>query len=366
MRKAKPAAAGIKRKPSFRKIRTRSSPGGRRRARGAKPLKRSSANQGASYNAGLRDAALLREAGAIPQSDELRLRLNESWSRRHRLNGSLSKSLLLQGKAYADGYMDGLRLNRQSWLPVPLQGSAAAVVLAGRGMAAEPASLQELMRLPLQEIIVVLEDAAGGDYHTLSQMPGLTIVHAGTMLERDMGRSIGARLLRTDSILFCDGHVPIPAERLAPLLAAVDSGADVALSDTSDSLGLFRDWDELSRVKAFINLSLGRPDLLANSNQELPCAWSAKALRLVGEASLALPPVAQQAAIHHHLNIAVCRNVSRGGAGGGNRRADGLHTANKHATYAHLAALKAAMALNGNRLLHPDRSRRRGAVGGEG
>ncbi|GGD49822.1 hypothetical protein GCM10010911_04200 [Paenibacillus nasutitermitis] len=296
----------------------------------------------------------------MPSLEALKLRMNESWSRRHRLNGRLSDNVLQQGRAYADGFLDELRLSRQSWQPVKLSGSASAIVLAGREGDLKFDCLRELNRLPLQEIIVVLEDAAGRDYDALRALPGITVVHVGTALQRDSGRSIGARLLRTDTMLFCDAHAPIPAERLAYLLAAVDSGADVAISETTDALGVFRKWDELSRVKAFVNWSLGRPDLLANSNSELPNAWSRRAVNLVGEAALSLPPVAQQTALYHQLNIVVCRNVHPVG----NLRESGGLGVNSLAAFGHLAALKAAMDHRGGRLSHPDRVRRRGAAGG--
>jgi hypothetical protein len=108
-------------------------------------------------------------------------------------------------------------------------------------------------------------------------------------------------------------------------------------------------------VKAFINWSLRRPDLGANSAETLPNAWSRRAIETVGITALAVPPAAHQAAIDHNLNIAVCPNI---------RESKDKSGTTKLSLDEHIEALKAAMELKGSRLTFYDRVRRRSHAGG--
>ena len=251
------------------------------------------------------DAKRLRSSGfPIVPSDSLKQQMNESWTHRCGQRRMSIVKMIADSSHYSEGFMAELNLPSQSWLPVAKHKSAAAVVLSGEGL--NIAAIQELRRLPLEEVIVVLEAAGENPFTDIRRLPGVTIIHMAESLGQDVGRALGLKLTKAETILFTNGSVVIPAERLAPFLAAVDSSADIALADTSGSLGLFSEWDDITRVKAFINWSFGRRDLLANSAADLPQAWSRKAIQLVGAESLAVPPVAHQSAIAHKLTIANC------------------------------------------------------------
>ena len=284
-----------------------------------------------AYRLGMHDAKRLRSSGfPIELSESLKQQMNESWTHRCGQRRSLTVKMIADSSHYAEGFMAELSLPSQSWLPVPKHQSAAAVVLSNEGL--NIAAIQELRRLPLEEVIVVLEAEGETQFADIRRLPGVTIIHMAESLGQDVGRAVGLKLAKAETILFTNGSVVIPAERLAPFLSAVDSSADVALPDTSGSLGLFSEWDDITRVKAFTNWSLGRRDLLANSAADLPQAWSRKAIQIVGAASLAVPPVAHQSAIAHHLTITNCfvqkavHRVGRKSMGTlqryGNRKAD--------------------------------------------
>jgi hypothetical protein len=361
MRKAKSVKSIKRHKRSLRTSRSKLPTGKSKHKRNRSMLKKSSGGLRSAYEAGLHDAASLPGGGgAVHDAHWLKLQINESWTRRCGRRGAptVSESMLIkQGKAYVNGFTDALHWPRQLWLPLPLRGTAAAVVLAGGGRPIDPASLREVLRLPLQEIIVVLEDSDGLGYGVVRSVPGITVVHPGEPLGRDIGRAVGANISRMDIVLFMDGSTKITAERLAPFLTAVDNRADIAISDTTAPLGAFRNWDDLSRVRAFINWSLKRPDLLANSVTVLPNAWSRKAIEKVRTAALAIPPIAHLAAIDHNLKIVVCQSI---------RQTQLDDDSTKLSIGDHIEALKAAMALKGSRLNLHDRNRRRGAVGGTG
>lgn len=335
--------------------------------RSKRRLSSSSALRGA-YRSGMSDAKQLRSSGfPIGLSDSLKLQINECWTRRcaQRRTSSLTSKGIADSNHYAEGFMAELNLPSQGWLPVAKRHSAAAVVLTSEGLTI--AAIQELLRLPLEEIIVVLEATGEKGFADIRRLPGITIVHMTESLGQDVGRAVGAKLTKAETILFTNGSFVIPAERLVPLLAAVDSSADVALSDTSGSLGLFSQWDDISRVKAFMNWSLGRPDLLASSVADLPHAWSRRAIQLVGAAALAVPPVAHHLAIQHKLRIFNCL-VQKAAYGAGRRPiAPFADTVTERLIVGdHIEALTAAMELRGSRLSYLDRARTRIAGRGGG
>lgn len=310
-----------------------------------------------AYRAGMYDAKRLRSSGfPIVPSDSLKQQMNESWTHRCGQRRMSTVKMIADSSHYSEGFMAELNLPSQSWLPVAKHKSAAAVVLSGEGL--NIAAIQELRRLPLEEVIVVLEAAGENPFTDIRRLPGVTIIHMAESLGQDVGRAIGLKLTKAETILFTNGSVVIPAERLAPFLAAVDSSADIALADTSGSLGLFSEWDDITRVKAFINWSFGRRDLLANSAADLPQAWSRKAIQIVGAESLAVPPVAHQSAIAHKLTIATCF-VQKAGVG---RKPMGpfKDTVTERLIIGdHIEALTAAIEQQGSRLSFLDRSRNR-------
>ncbi|WP_410771929.1 glycosyltransferase [Fontibacillus sp. BL9] len=191
-----------------------------------------------------------------------------------------------------------------------LQGSASAVVTASNEEATLPKVLSELGKLPLKEIIVVLNGCTDGSFETVQRDPRVITLNFPMRLGHDVGRAIGAAVATGDIILFIDGDLPLPAEELAPFLLAVDRGADVALNDISPFLPPFSHQDDVTRSKSYLNLSLGRPDLKANSMTAVPHAISRKALAATGASALVVPPKAQAIAMIHGLNVCAPHSVN--------------------------------------------------------
>ncbi|RCX19763.1 glycosyl transferase family 2 [Fontibacillus phaseoli] len=202
-------------------------------------------------------------------------------------------------EASADGYAR-----------LALQGSASAVVTASNEAATLPKVLFELGKLPLREIIVVLNGCTDGSFETVQRDPRVIRLSFPMRLGHDVGRAIGAAVATGDIILFMDGDLPLPAEELAPFLLAVDRGADVALNDISPFLPPFSRQDDVTRSKSYLNLSLGRPDLKANSMTAVPHAISRRALAATGTSALVVPPKAQAIAMVHGLNVCAPHSVN--------------------------------------------------------
>ncbi|MEC0372468.1 glycosyltransferase [Paenibacillus chibensis] len=205
--------------------------------------------------------------------------------------------------AYVQGYNEGAG-SIEGGVPLPLQGSAAAVVCASSEEDSLDPMLAELERLPLKHIILVLNGSRDNSYSHARSHPLVTAVYYPELLGHDVGRSIGARLTDADTVLFCDGDMVIAAEELAPFIYAVDGGGcDAALNDLSGYLPLFEHQDEVTHCKSYLNLALGRSDLGASSLTAVPHALSGRMIRDIGASQLTVPPKAQALAILHGYRV---------------------------------------------------------------
>ena len=232
-------------------------------------------------------------------------------------------------------------------LPVPLRGSASAIVYAAHEAEATRSLLKTLRQLPLQETIVILP---GDSTATLSAAfqshHRVTTVYRPELSNPDIGRALGSKLTRADVVLFLDGSNRVPAQRLARFLWQCDNGIDVALSDTSEQLGSFNRRPNVYRLAEFLNRSLNRRDLRASSMSVLPYALSRRALQAIGPGPLAVPPHAHAAAILGGLRVGIA--AAAGGWKQPNMDLDGF-----------ASAWRTAMQICGNRQSFPDNLRNR-------
>ncbi|SEN75901.1 glycosyltransferase [Paenibacillus sp. OV219] len=340
--------------------------------RGRRPGKSSGGSHHAAYTAGYGEGiALKQNEGGGLSNHEAKLRMNERWTRRcmaKELTAATSGKRMQEGRAFASGFAAALGLPNANggWQPAPLTRSAAAVVRAGAD--AIPASIKQLLRLPLTEIIVVQEGASETQFAELRALPEIKILNPGEAIGADVWRAVGARMTRADIVLFADAAQLIEAEKLAQLLAAAQAGADVALVSYASRLGPFREWDDLMRVRAFVNWSLGRQELGVSSVGLLPHAWSRAAIESVGVKTLAVPPLAHVIALQQRLRVQACSIMKRtnGKSSPAWSPLSLSHTQeSKQVVFGdHIEALRAAMKLKGARLTMPDHSRCRSAAGG--
>ncbi|AJS61352.1 hypothetical protein UB51_01915 [Paenibacillus sp. IHBB 10380] len=194
-------------------------------------------------------------------------------------------------------------------VPLLLQGSASAVVCASNEGESLNLVLDELERLPLTDIIVILNGCHDNSYKVARSHKGTTIVHYDQRLGHDVGRSIGAGIVKTDIVLFTDGDIVIPAEELAPFLYAVDGGVDVALNNITPYLPSFNDHDVVTRNKSFLNMILQRQELHADSLTAIPHALSSRCISGIGLSSLMVPPKAQALALAQGYRVASVHSV---------------------------------------------------------
>lgn len=270
---------------------------------------------------------------------------------REALTAELSwRSILAISMAYRNGYN---RIAKQPLLgiPLPIRGTVSAVVSASNEEKTVAAVVSELCRLPIQEIIVILNGCKDNSFQSLDRNERVTVVSYPKRLGHDVTRGIGASLATGDAVLFTDGDIAIAAEDLVSFLLEIDKGTDVALNDISPYLPPFSKQDAVTRSKMFLNYMLGRPDLEANSLTAVPHAVSRRALSILGVQSLIVPPKAQALAIVQGLATRAPRSVDvvrknrirSGNVGAGNEVAQLI-------LGDHIEALAAVMSLQGSRL----------------
>lgn len=266
-----------------------------------------------------------------------------------------------QSKAFGDGAMSAAGFGG-GFAPLPLQGSAAAVLYADAS--SEPALgavLAELDRLPLAETIIVAGDVPEGWLSQARRHEQATIACFSERIDPDVGRALGAKLTGADVVLFVDARKPVPAETLARFLWECDGGLDVALNDLSDGKRTFHHRPATARLREFLNVTLNRPDLKMNAIGPLPFALSRNALDKIGPANLAVPAKAHAAAVLRGLSIGTA-----GRAGEEPAFDAAKEEADRRALAAgdHFEAWREAATARGFRLRFEDRSRDRRAVGG--
>ncbi|WP_138496639.1 glycosyltransferase family 2 protein [Paenibacillus pinistramenti] len=211
---------------------------------------------------------------------------------------------LSQGLVFRDGYAGSSGLQpEQLGAPVPLAGTASVVISVSDEEETIGRLLDELQRLPLQEIIVVLNGCTDHSFAEVRKRSGILMVNDPQRLGHDVGRSIGAALAGGDAVLFLDGDMAVPAEELAAFLYEQESGADVVLNNITGFLPVYGRQDEVSRCKLFLNQALGRPDLHSNSLTAVPHVLSRRTLSHIGTSVLAVPPKAQAAAVLAGLHV---------------------------------------------------------------
>lgn len=211
--------------------------------------------------------------------------------------------------AFVDGYCSASGYRTHNWVLLPTNKTVAAVVTAMNEERTILAVLHELERLPLQELVLIVNGSSDGSFSAARSSRKAIIVHYGKALGHDVGRAIGARLTTADIVLFADADFPVPAEQFVPFVRAVDGGLDVALNDISPFVGTFAERDGVSVLKEFLNRALDRPDLTVNSLTAVPHALSRSAIARIGAAQLAVPPKAHAIALCSGLKVGAPASV---------------------------------------------------------
>ncbi|MEK5449627.1 glycosyltransferase family 2 protein [Paenibacillus sp. FSL R7-0331] len=187
--------------------------------------------------------------------------------------------------------------------PGKRRGTLSVIISARNEAQTLPLLLKQVQRLAPDEIIVVLNGCTDNSFQRTRTCRQAIIVHIPESAGHDVGRALGAKLSKSDILLFLDGDMVIPAPQLAGFTAAVDGGVDVALNDLDHLLPPFKLSDSVTRCKLYLNIVLGRSDLGASSMTAVPHALSRRALEMIGYRELMVPPKAQALALLKQLQV---------------------------------------------------------------
>lgn len=163
---------------------------------------------------------------------------------------------------------------------------------------------------PETEVIVVINGSTDGSKKIAKQM-GAKVLSFDQKLGHDVGRSVGARAAKGSILLFTDGDIVIPASQMKPLVRAVEQGVDVALNGYLGPIHRKR-VHKVVLAKHALNHLLLRSDLKGASMTSIPHAISRRALQIIGDEALCVPPKAQAIAIYKGLQVAAIKVIDVG------------------------------------------------------
>jgi hypothetical protein len=297
------------------------------------------------------------------------MRVNSDWCRWIHASGIYSQpysTLQMLEKAYLRGYSLSSAGSCANFVLTGTEKTTAAIVSVMNEEKTIASVLGQLNRIPLHEIIVVVNGSSDASFAIARNVSDAVIVRFPEPLGHDVGRTVGAKLSTADILLFIDGDFPILAEHLSPFIQAIDRGYDIALNNITPYLHRFNTWDGVTVIKKFLNVSLSRPDLQANSLTAVPHALSRKAVETIGCQNLYIPPKALSIAVLRQLKI--CSPMSVDVITSNRLRRQNTGAANpvsEMITGDHLEALSLAMRHLGARLSFHDEIRKRLTEGGE-
>lgn len=297
------------------------------------------------------------------------------------LSGSVDKSQLQQnwslwlsqavpGSMHLDIYASLMRAylgaahaddaSPPDWVLLPEAGTVSCILTAMNEERTIGGVLEQLIRLPMHEIIVVVNGSADRTRDIAEMFEAVKVVHYEKALGHDVGRTLGAKAATGDLLLFMDADFAVPGELLLPFFLAVRGGADIVLNDISPFVSRFDRRDEVTVMKEFLNHLLNRRDLSVNSLTAVPHVMTRHAADTIGLEKLAVPPLAQVRAVEAGLRIA---NGGQVNVVKHNRlRTSNTGVKNPVADMIigdHMEALSQLIKLQGPRLVFPDTVRKR-------
>ncbi|MEJ8546240.1 glycosyltransferase family 2 protein [Brevibacillus borstelensis] len=162
--------------------------------------------------------------------------------------------------------------------------------------------LRQVGRLKPKEIIVIANGSRDRTIQIVSKY-NVTCFSYPFQLGHDVGRAIGAKEASGDVLLFLDGDIVIPAERLQKFVTACYQGVDISLNNVNPFFINTAKIDAVSMAKSYLNRMLLRADLGFSSMTAVPHAMKRSVAAWLGYDSLMVPPLAQAKAILQGIRV---------------------------------------------------------------
>lgn len=157
--------------------------------------------------------------------------------------------------------------------------------------------------------VVVVANGCRDATATAARRAGAEVIEYVEPLGHDVGRALGAAALPGHDLLLLDGDFALRPEELRRFVVALRRDVDVVLNDQNPVYAARSRVGTVTLMRLLLNRLLGRPDLGVNSLLIVPAGLSARAVRCIGPAALAVPPLAQAKAIMSGLRICAVPGV---------------------------------------------------------
>lgn len=182
---------------------------------------------------------------------------------------------------------------------ISARNEARTIAAAVRGAAATPGIAR----------VVVVANGCQDETLVEARRAGAEVIEYIEPAGHDVGRALGAASLPGYHVLLLDGDIVLPPEELRRFVAALRRGVDLVLNDQNPVYSVKPRAGTVTLVRLLLNRLLGRPDLGVNSLLIVPAGLSARAVRLLGPAAMAVPPLAQAKAVLAGLRVGAVPGV---------------------------------------------------------
>ncbi|CAG7638314.1 glycosyltransferase family 2 protein [Paenibacillus allorhizosphaerae] len=146
--------------------------------------------------------------------------------RKHKFKEIPQTTYPLACKRFIRGFCETANIQINNDLLLPTTKKVGCVITAMNESVTLQTQLNELARLPFQEIIVVINGSSDDSYEVTRNHPSkATIIHFDAALGYDVGRAVGAKVSESDMLLFLDVDMSIGVDLLLPFIYEVEKGA---------------------------------------------------------------------------------------------------------------------------------------------
>ncbi|TCZ73196.1 hypothetical protein E0485_21490 [Paenibacillus albiflavus] len=262
------------------------------------------------FNQGLADA--YNDKSVAIDKHDLLFHVNRLWVLRLQSSG-MPKHLLSPYYAAARGYIQGYYragiIPQEDFMLIPTNKTVGVIISMQMDEKLAYKQLIQLAKLPLHQIICIVSGSNEQLTQVIRQSSAIAQIYNNEPHIPESSRTVGARLAKSDILLFLDGKSVVPAKKLLPYLMEITNGADIVLNDNGLKAQVkpFYQRNMLEVTNEFINYCLGRPELGSSSLEETPHAMTRSACELINPSNLVVPSQAYMMAMLRGLDIRLVR-----------------------------------------------------------
>ena len=109
---------------------------------------------------------------------------------------------------------------------MPIVHPVGAIIIASNAEPTIEKVLEQLKRLPLREIVVLIHGSKDRTLEMVRSHSSAIIVHDPEPLEQDVARTLAAKISQSDLLLFIEGDQFVSAEALIPFVQDTQQGLE--------------------------------------------------------------------------------------------------------------------------------------------